>query len=301
MARIRSIKPEFASDEGNIEMSDSCALFYILLWNFVDDEGKIKNSPRQISLFLCRWNPDKVKLFIGYLIKHQRLRLSLCSAWLQVVNWHHQKIDRPHQPKIKAAELQWDNAPSPGECSSNNRRTFAARSGEDQERKERSGVEGESSPTTAPDSLTLERKMGAVISELSGNSRIEEAVKSVPLTVQTDWVTRWETKSVKDTLLNGINHYTTNPSPQPMGNLLEAWVTREKKTLVVRAKSPTEKTKDPPVPWPTGSKEKLYGERSALEVMTQLVASGATTGPCLPSQASQVENLNHHSALKGES
>jgi len=118
MARIRSIKPEFNSDEKNLVLSDSCALFYVLLWGQCDDEGKIQNSPRSIAAKLCRWTQEKVKLFIGCLCKTGQLRLSSDSAWLQVTSWSHQRIDKPIQPKIKAKDIQWvddvDSTNAPG-------------------------------------------------------------------------------------------------------------------------------------------------------------------------------------------
>lgn len=107
MPRYRTIKPEFWADDNMLDLSDSCALFYISLWNFCDDEGKIENKPRAISKSTCRWSEGKVKLFIKTLVTCGRLRISMCSTWLQVENWQHQKIDRPKDPKILASEIQW--------------------------------------------------------------------------------------------------------------------------------------------------------------------------------------------------
>lgn len=109
MARIRSIKPDFWSDEKNSELSDSCALFFIALWNFADDEGKIPKSPRQIALWTRRWGIEKSRKFIEKLLENGMLRQSCDQKWLQVVNWTHQRINRPLQPKVKCAEIQWEN------------------------------------------------------------------------------------------------------------------------------------------------------------------------------------------------
>lgn len=38
LPRIRTIKPEFWTDEDVLKMSNSCALFFIGLWNFCDDD-----------------------------------------------------------------------------------------------------------------------------------------------------------------------------------------------------------------------------------------------------------------------
>lgn len=111
MARIRSIKPEFITDGKIMKLSDSVALFYILLWTHCDDEGKINNDPIEISGKLGgRWHQGKVKLFVSCLIKSGQLRLNSDSTWLQVVSWSHQKIDKPKQPKVKSEDLQWLSA-----------------------------------------------------------------------------------------------------------------------------------------------------------------------------------------------
>jgi hypothetical protein len=107
MPRIRTIKPEFATDGDILDLSDSCALFFVLLWNHCDDEGKIKNEPHAIAKKTGRWTKEKVQRFISSLSASGQLRLSSCSAWLQVVNWSHQYINRPIQPKVKAVDIQW--------------------------------------------------------------------------------------------------------------------------------------------------------------------------------------------------
>lgn len=107
MARIRTVKPSFASDGKNVKLTDSCALFFILLWNHCDDEGKIENDPETIANLVCRWHKGKVKNFINSLTTNGQLRINSTSTWLQVVNWSHQRINKPIQPKVKASDLQW--------------------------------------------------------------------------------------------------------------------------------------------------------------------------------------------------
>lgn len=98
MPRIRSIKPEFATDGANLRLSDSCALFFILLWNFCDDEGKHPYDLNQLVAELGgRWHQGKVKLFVSCLIKSGQLRINSTSTWIQVTGWSHQKIDKPKQ------------------------------------------------------------------------------------------------------------------------------------------------------------------------------------------------------------
>lgn len=102
-------------------------------------------------------------------------------------------------------------------------------------------------------SLSAEERAGAPAAALSaapvgefeiagdfrGNSKLEHVLAFVPLAVQQDWTERWETRSVKETLLNGVGHYLTETGKpiheiDDWGKLLVAWVKREKKTLVKR-------------------------------------------------------------------
>ena len=108
MARIRSIKPEFTTDGGMLRLSDSCALFFVSLWCYCDDEGKHPLDYVQLAAELGgRWHVGKLKLFVSCLIKSGQLRINSTSTWIQVTGWSHQKIDKPKQPKVKALDLQW--------------------------------------------------------------------------------------------------------------------------------------------------------------------------------------------------
>ena len=49
MARYRRIKPEYWSDDKVIELDHSSRLFFIGMWNFVDDTGVIQNKPRMLK------------------------------------------------------------------------------------------------------------------------------------------------------------------------------------------------------------------------------------------------------------
>ncbi|HYC99719.1 MAG TPA: hypothetical protein VEB22_00700 [Phycisphaerales bacterium] len=91
-------------------MSDSVALFFVGLWNAADDDGKLKFDPVEISIRLgSRWDAGKVRLFVGKLVAGGQLVISRDSAWLRVVNWSHQKIDRPRRHSVKAEEIEWLN------------------------------------------------------------------------------------------------------------------------------------------------------------------------------------------------
>jgi len=50
MARIRSIKPEFWTDEKVIELSFEARLLFIGLWNFCDEHGNTEGSSKRIKM-----------------------------------------------------------------------------------------------------------------------------------------------------------------------------------------------------------------------------------------------------------
>lgn len=118
MARIRSIKPEFWSDEKVAQLSEGAMAFFIGLWNFCDDEGKCQDNPRQLALRMpvfrqediSRWLKKLVAVGLlqrGSCVAHASLASGSCVAWLRVTNWSHQRIDRPQLAKIKMDEIQW--------------------------------------------------------------------------------------------------------------------------------------------------------------------------------------------------
>ena len=50
MARIRSIKPDYWTDEKVVELSPFARLLFIGLWNFADDDGRMVFSPKRIKM-----------------------------------------------------------------------------------------------------------------------------------------------------------------------------------------------------------------------------------------------------------
>jgi hypothetical protein len=50
VARIRTVKPEFWSDEKLAECSRDARLLFIGTWNFADDEGRMEYSPKRLKM-----------------------------------------------------------------------------------------------------------------------------------------------------------------------------------------------------------------------------------------------------------
>jgi hypothetical protein len=105
MARIRTIKPEFWSDEKVVECSLNARLLFIGLWNFADDAGRQEDSARQIKMkvfpgddFSAAEIEEMLRelsdngLLIRYTVENKR--------YIQVKGWRHQVINKPQSSKI---------------------------------------------------------------------------------------------------------------------------------------------------------------------------------------------------------
>lgn len=107
MARIRTVKPEFWTDIKISKISHSCALFFIGLWNFCDDEGKFVFDSKQLSLRMPIFRSKDISGWLKILSDMGLVIVSEGSEWGLVANWNHQKISHPIPPKIKASEIKW--------------------------------------------------------------------------------------------------------------------------------------------------------------------------------------------------
>jgi hypothetical protein len=101
VARIRSIKPEFWSDDRVTSVSIGARLTFIGIWNFCDDRGVHPGGGRRVKAEVfplddgvsAKQVEDWIEelLSIGLLgsFNHDGQR------WLYVPGWHHQVINRP--------------------------------------------------------------------------------------------------------------------------------------------------------------------------------------------------------------
>lgn len=103
MARIRSIKPDFWTDEKIVELPYEVRLFFIGSWNFADDSGNLQRSARKL----------KMQIFPADVIDCEPLIQSLIDAGLFIeysVNGEefihikgfkdHQVVNRPSKSSI---------------------------------------------------------------------------------------------------------------------------------------------------------------------------------------------------------
>ena len=119
MARIRTIKPEFWSNEKVMNCSRDARLLFIGLWNFADDQGRLPNSAKTIRAQVFPGDDDVdstiIRRMLDELSSNDLLFEYECDGrtYFQITGWNHQKIDRPQPAKY------------PNPDSSNVRRSFA--------------------------------------------------------------------------------------------------------------------------------------------------------------------------------
>jgi len=65
MARIRTIKPEFWTDEKVVALSPMARLLFIGLWNFVDDDGRGEFSPIRMKMQILPADSADVSELLG--------------------------------------------------------------------------------------------------------------------------------------------------------------------------------------------------------------------------------------------
>lgn len=115
MARIRTIKPQFWTDESVVSLPYEFRLLFIGLWNFADDDGFLENRPRQIKLQVFPGDDVDVVAGVRALVKLglvESLRLG-GDPVLRIKGWRdHQVISRPTPSKYRDdyAEYQAERA-----------------------------------------------------------------------------------------------------------------------------------------------------------------------------------------------
>lgn len=103
MARIRTIKPEFWTDEKVVELSAFARLLFIGIWNFCDDDGRIVFSHKRLKMQIFP-SDDVDCLALVEEVKHQGMILIYSADgtdYLQVMGFaKHQKIDKRSVSKL---------------------------------------------------------------------------------------------------------------------------------------------------------------------------------------------------------
>lgn len=103
MARIRSIKPEFWTDEKIVELSAYARLMFIGLWNFCDDSGRMTYSPKRIKMQIFPADPIDCSELLGEIRGASLIDVYVIDGveYLAIKGFDkHQKIDKRTASKL---------------------------------------------------------------------------------------------------------------------------------------------------------------------------------------------------------
>ncbi|WP_273865955.1 DnaT-like ssDNA-binding domain-containing protein [Serratia ureilytica] len=123
MARIRTVKPEFWTDEKVVECSIAARLLFIGLFNFANDKGCLERSPRRIKMQVFPADSMDCEPLLQELITHGLLTEYSVNdvQYLHISGFlKHQKINRPSQTNIPVPPGFNDNSVSNGNQCGNN-------------------------------------------------------------------------------------------------------------------------------------------------------------------------------------
>lgn len=98
MARIRTIKPDFWTDEKIVELSFEARLFFIGSWNFADDNGNLQRSARKLKMQIFPADAIDCEPVIQSLMAHGLFREYEVNGekYLHIKGFKaHQVINRP--------------------------------------------------------------------------------------------------------------------------------------------------------------------------------------------------------------
>jgi hypothetical protein len=96
--RIRTIKPDFWTDEIIGELSITSRLLFIALWNVADDQGNLMCSLKQLKIQTFPYDDIDITFYLHELIKHQLIIPYVVDnkSFFHIKNFlKHQKINRP--------------------------------------------------------------------------------------------------------------------------------------------------------------------------------------------------------------
>ena len=103
MARIRTIKPEFWTDDKVVQVSIPARLLFIGLWNFADDSGNLENSPAQIKMRILPADSESVPPLLRELTSVGLLREYSVNKknYLNIPGFpDHQVINKPSKTRL---------------------------------------------------------------------------------------------------------------------------------------------------------------------------------------------------------
>lgn len=118
MARIRTVKPEFWTDEKVVECSIAARLLFVGMFNFSDDNGNLVNSPKRIKMQVFPADIIDCEPLLNELMAHGLLHEYSVNnvSYLNIKGFNkHQKINRPSRTDIPKMEFHEDSLSNHGE------------------------------------------------------------------------------------------------------------------------------------------------------------------------------------------
>lgn len=105
MARIRTIKPEFWTNEKVMSCNALTRLLFIGMWNFADDYGRMIYAPGSIKARVFpndQLSTPDMRDMINELCSNGLLMLYSANdkEYIEITGWDHQKIDKRQTSKI---------------------------------------------------------------------------------------------------------------------------------------------------------------------------------------------------------
>lgn len=135
MARIRTVKPEFFTDEKVGECSPNARLLFIGTWVFADDLGNLDRSAKQLKAQVFPYDTTDVEPLLQELLRSGLLREyeSDGKTYLHISGFtDHQRIDKPSKPKRPVPE---DSGNTSGTVDEDSESTRSGREGKGKESK----------------------------------------------------------------------------------------------------------------------------------------------------------------------
>lgn len=108
MARIRTVKPEFWTDEKVVELDYSDRLLFIGMWNFADDQGYLDFRPKRIKMQVFPGDDLDVVRALERLWRAGLLALyrGPNGLVLHIINWEkHQRVSNPARERYLRSDL----------------------------------------------------------------------------------------------------------------------------------------------------------------------------------------------------
>lgn len=149
MARIRTVKPEFWTDERVGECSVSARLLFIASLNFADDHGGLDRSAKQLKAQAFPYDNVDCEPLVQELLNH-RLLIEYESGGKKYLHINgfkkHQKVEKPAKPRVPLYDEALNTHRIVGESSPTSNGLL---SGREKESKGREGKNPSASATPA--------------------------------------------------------------------------------------------------------------------------------------------------------